>query len=180
MHLLVDKLLCIADTCSLQKIDDWETFQFDGKELMFFNNITYKIFEILIRGKGTHLSRWELQEVLDIEDTEILDRLFKLLNQNSKNISYEEFHDFLARASKDDINTIMEVMGLKKINDENLENVDLNDVVDELIDEIIKDTIEDKLEEENEETELDYNDNKNEENVSQIRRFLNRVLSIFN
>ena len=173
MHPIANKLLYIADTCGLEMMDDWETFQLGNGEMLFLHDITYKVFIKLIENKGSHLSKWELRDVLQIEDERILDRIFCILNPSSKNISYEEFHNFVVRGSKEDVYDILDVMDMLPKEEKEEDDDSLDDVIDVVIDD------------NNEETELDYKgedgeDDEDEDKMNPFKKFFKNFFSYFN
>ena len=70
MNKTVQILLSIADDASLHSMDEWEQFMLFDKP-HFLNQLTYDIFQVLVDGYGTNLSKWELAKSLNIEDSNI-------------------------------------------------------------------------------------------------------------
>lgn len=79
-------------------------------------NITFicfstTVFDMLRENFGTHLSLTELQQSLDCEYN-IAEKLFNAMNVKSKNISCNEFQDFL---SKGDIAILKNLLELQEV-----------------------------------------------------------------
>jgi len=64
------------------------------------------IFDMLRENYGSHLSVYELRETLNCEFSEAK-RLYKCMNVKSKNISCDEFQNFLSKGTIDDINDLL-------------------------------------------------------------------------
>lgn len=92
----------ISENSSLKRLDYWDEIFF-GNDCYFVNCVLWRVFLAMIEygKKGTYLSKWEFREILN--DDESLDRLFDLININSKNISYDEFLDFCLLGTKQNI-----------------------------------------------------------------------------
>ncbi len=80
------------------KKDRLSWIEIDGRRFVF-DFIAYETFKILTAGYGSHLSRYELLDSLDMDDYAVADRLFSLINENSPNISFDEYISFLSHAN---------------------------------------------------------------------------------
>lgn len=98
------------------------------------------IFDMLRENHGSHLSVYELRESLNCDFSEA-QQLYKCMNVKSKNISCEEFQNFLSKGTIDDINDLLSLS-------EVVENLGILQQ-DEVIDEIEKNSviIDDEIEE---------------------------------
>jgi hypothetical protein len=84
------------------------------------------IFDMLRETHGSHLSVYELRETLNCDFSEAT-RLFNCMNIKSKNISCEEFQNFLSKGTIDDINDLLSLSEVV----ENLGIIQENNVIDE-------------------------------------------------
>ena len=98
------------------------------------------IFDMMRENHGSHLSVYELRETLNCEFSEAK-RLYKSMSVKSKNISCQEFQNFLSKGTIDDINDLLSLS-------EVVENLGILQQ-GELIDEIEKNStvIDDEIEE---------------------------------
>ena len=111
-----------------------------------FIMLSSTVFDLLRENHGTHLSVIELMESLDC-DYKIATQLHNAINQTSKNISFDEFNDFLGKGSLNDLLEILNIDEVKEIlidntnksKDEDIEKEEIK-IEDELIDEDERDT----------------------------------------
>lgn len=84
------------------------------------------IFDMLRENHGSNLSVYELRESLNCDFIEAT-RLYDCINTKSKNISCEEFVDFLSKGTIDDINNLLSLSEVV----ENLGVLQEDNVIDE-------------------------------------------------
>lgn len=187
MNKTVQILLSIADDASLHSMDEWEQFMLFDKP-HFLNQLTYDIFQVLVDGYGTNLSKWELAKSLNIEDSNINNRLFSVINNNSKTISYEEFHDFCALGQKHHIISLLKELGIynklykESCNNSNMDvNIPLTSVEEQNEPEDLVVDKSDKQSCSGDSTELDYKGNnpaeKSNSRFSQFIDWCNQLYS---
>jgi hypothetical protein len=105
-----------------------------------FVMLSSTVFDLLRENHGTHLSVIELMESLDC-DYKIATQLHNAINQTYKNISFDEFNEFLGKGSLNDLLEILNIDEVKEILiDSTNKSKDKDIEKDELIDEEERDT----------------------------------------
>ena len=175
MNNFVNILEKIADNASLESMSFWKEISLFGKKY-YLNQLTFEIFDVLTRGHGTHLSKWEFADSLAMEQSDRLDRIFGIINKESKKMSYEEFHEFCALGTEDDIMELLRESGIyaslqseyciNKNSTEESDNTSSDDSLDECSDN------------EDNNGEVTENEDNNEE-VTENEGFFNRLRKIF-